>query len=101
MAEYRSRYHALKASIKEQSITIKDALKIRMLNNFGPKFKTNFTIVNDRIRTNEKLEEDKALFKAIEKEQTRILTEQKASVNFMTTKSHYSQPQGIKKSPVE
>lgn len=47
MAEYRSKYYALKASIKAQSITIEDALKIRMLNNLGPAFKTYLTVIND------------------------------------------------------
>lgn len=93
MAEYRSKYYALKASIKEQSITIEDALKIRMLNNLGPAFKTYLTVVNDRMRKDKKLEEDEALFKAIEEEETRIVTEQKASANFATTKSHYSRSQ--------
>ena len=91
MAEYRSKYYALKASIKEQNITIEDALKIRMLNNLGPAFKTYLTVVNDRMRKDEKLEEDEILFKAIEEEETRIVTEQKAIANFATTKSHYLQ----------
>ena len=50
MAEYRSKYYALKASIKGQSITIEDALKIRMFNNLGPAFKTYLTVVNDRMQ---------------------------------------------------
>ena len=93
MAEYRSKYYALKASIKEQSITIEDALKIRMLNNLGPAFKTYLTVVNDRMRKDEQLEEDEVLFKAIEEEETRIKAESKASANFAATKSH-SKPQG-------
>lgn len=86
MAEYRSKYYALKASITEQSITIEDALKIRMLNNLGPAFKPCLIVVNDRMRKGKKLEEDGALFKAIEEEETRIVTEQKASANFAATK---------------
>ena len=93
MAEYCSKYYALKASIKEQSITIEDALKIRMLNNLGPTFKTYLTVVNDRMRKDEHLEEDETLFKAIEEEETRIKAESKASANFAATKSH-SKPHG-------
>ena len=88
MAEYRSKYYALKASIKEQSITIEDALKIRMLNNLGPTFKIYPTVVNDRMQKDEQLEEDKVLFKAIVEEETRIKAESKASANFATTKLH-------------
>ena len=102
MAEYRSKYYALKASIKEQSITIEDALKIRMLNNLSSAFKTYLTVVNDWIRKDKKLEEDETLFKAIEEEKTRIVAKQKASANFVTTKSHYSQPQeGGKEGQIE
>ena len=93
MAEYRSKYYALKASIKEQSITIEDALKIRMLNNLGPAFKTYLTVVNDRMRKDEKLEEDDVLFKAIEEEETRIKADPTASANFASTKSN-AKPQG-------
>lgn len=93
MAEYRSKYYALKASITEQSITIEDALKIRMLNNLGPAFKTYLTVVNDRMRKDKQLEGDEALFKAIEEEETRIVTEQKANVNFASIKSHHSRLQ--------
>ena len=87
MAEYRSKYYALKASITEQEITIEDALKIRMLNNLGPAFKTYLTVVNDRMRTDEKLEDNETLFKAIEEEETRMKAEQKASANFAAAKS--------------
>lgn len=87
MAEYRSKYYALKASILEQKITIEDALKIRMLNNLGPAFKTYLTVVNDRMRTDEKLEDDEILFKAIEEEETRMKADQKASANFASTRS--------------
>lgn len=93
MAEYRSEYYALKASIKEQSITIEDALKIWMLNNLGPAFKTYLTVVNDWMRKDEKLEEDEVLFKAIEEEETRIRVKYKASINFALTKSNLI-PQG-------
>lgn len=47
MAEYRSKYYALKANMKEQRITIEDALIIGMLNNLGPAFKTYLTVVSD------------------------------------------------------
>lgn len=87
MAEYRSQYYALKSSISEQKITIEDALKIRMLNNLGLAFKTYLTVVNDRMRTDKKLEDDEVLFKAIEEEKTRMKVEQKASANFASTKS--------------
>lgn len=87
MAEYRSQYYALKSSISEQKITIEDALKIRMLNNLGPAFKTYLTVVNDQMRTDEKLEDDEVLFKAIEDEKTRMKVGQKASANFASTKS--------------
>ena len=75
MAEYRLKYYALKASIKEQNITIKDALKIWMLNNLGLAFKTYLTVVNDRMQKDEKLEEDEVLFKAIEEEETNEIGE--------------------------
>ena len=93
MAKYRSKYYALKASIKEQSITIEDALKIRMLNNLGPAFKTYLTVVNNRMRKAEKLEEDEVWFKAIEEEETCIKAEHKASTNFASTKSN-AKPKG-------
>lgn len=86
MAEYRSKYYALKASIIEQKITIKDALKIRMLNNLGPSFKTYLTVVNDRMRTKETLDDDETLFKAIEEEETRMKAEQKAFEKFASAK---------------
>lgn len=79
MAEYRSKYYALKASIKEQIITIEDALKIRML--------------NDRMRKDEKLEEYVVLFKAIEEDETRNKGGHKASANFASTKSN-AKPKG-------
>ena len=88
MAEYCSKYYALKASIKEQSITIEDALKIWMLNNFGPAFKTYLTIINNQMQKDKKLKEDKVLFKAIEKEETYIKAKHKASANFALTKSN-------------
>lgn len=72
IAEYHSKYYAVKASIQEQNITIEDILKIRMLNNLGPAFKTFFTIVNNWIQKDKKLEKDKVLFKTIEEEETYI-----------------------------
>lgn len=50
MAEYCSKYYAPKASIKVQSITIEDALKIRMLKNLGLAYKTYLTVINDRMQ---------------------------------------------------
>lgn len=47
IAKYQSKYYIFKASIKEQRITIEDAIKIQMLNNLGPVFKTYLTIVNN------------------------------------------------------
>lgn len=76
-----------------QSITIEDTLKIRMLNNFGPAFKTYLIVLNDCMQKDKKLEENEALFKVIEKKKNRIVTEQKASANFATTRSNYSQSQ--------
>ena len=87
MAEYRSKYYALKASVVEQKITIQDALKIRMLNNLGPSFKTYLTVVNDRMRAKEMLDDDETLFKAIEEEETRMKAEQKAFAKFASAKS--------------
>ncbi len=93
MAEYRSKYYALKDSIKEQSITIEDAFKIQMLNNLWPAFKTYWIVVNDRVQKDKKLEEDDVLFKAIEEEETRIKADHRASANFASTKSN-AKPQG-------
>ena len=81
------------ASIKKQSITIEDTLKIWMLNNLGPAFKTYLTVVNNWMQKDKKFEEDEALFKAIKKKETQIITEQKPIANFATIKSHYSQSQ--------
>lgn len=89
ITEYQSKCFVLKASIKELSIKIKDALKIEMLNNLGLAFKTYFTIVNNPIWRNKKLEKDKALFMAIKEEKIQEVTKQKASANFTTIKSHY------------
>lgn len=88
MAEYCLKYYAFKASIKEQSVTIEDALKIRMLNNIGPVFETYFTIVNNQMQKNTKLKDDKVLFKMIEEDETRIKTEHKISINFASIKSN-------------
>ncbi len=93
MVEYLSKYYALKASTKKHRITIEGTLKIRMLNNLVPAFKTYLTVVNDRIRNNKKLEEDDDLFKAIEDEETPIKADHRASVNFASTKSN-AKPQG-------
>ena len=95
MTEYHSKYYAAKASIQEQNITIEDALKIWMLNNLGPTFKTYLTVINDQIQKYEKLEEDEVLFKAIEEEETCIKAEYKASANFALTKSHAKLQRGV------
>ena len=58
MAEYCSKYYALKTSIQEQNITIKDALKIWILNNLGPAFKIYLIIVINWMQKDKKLEED-------------------------------------------
>ena len=86
MAEYRSKYYIFKASIKEQNITIKNAFKIRRINNLGPVFNIYLIVVNDWMLKNKQLEEDEVLFKAIEEEETYIKAEYKASANFATTK---------------
>ena len=64
-----------------------------MLNNLSLAFKTQLTIINNWMRKDEQLEEDKTYFKAIEKKKTRIKAESKAYANFAVTKS-YSKPQG-------
>lgn len=101
MTEYLSKYYILKTSFKKQSITIEDAFKIWILNNLGLAFKIYLTVVNDRMRKYKKLEEDKVLFKAIGEKESWILAELKTSVNFVTTNSHYFQPQRSKKGPIE
>ncbi len=93
IAEYRWKYYTVKASIKKQSITIEDALKIRILNNFRPAFKKYLTVVNDQMRKEEKLEDDDVLFKAIDEEETHIKADNKTSANFGSTKSN-AKPQG-------
>ena len=97
MAEYRSKYYTFKASIKEQNITIEDALKIRMLNNLGPTFKTYLTIVNNQMQKDEKLKEDEVLFKAIKEKKTRIKAKHKAFANFASTKSNAKPKKGASK----
>lgn len=93
MAEYWSKYYAFKVIIIEQSIIIEDAWNIWILNKLGPAFKTHLTIVNDWMQKDKKLEEEEGLFKAIKKEKSRIITEQKANNNFTLTKTHYSRLQ--------
>ncbi len=88
MEDYRSKYHALKVSIKEQSIAIEDVLKIRILNNLGPGFKTYLTVVNDRMRKDKKLRKDDVLFKPLEEEETCIKVDYRASADFASTKSN-------------
>lgn len=88
MKEYRLKYYVFKASIKEQKIIIKNALKIWMFNNLGLVFKIYLTIINNQIQKNKKLEENEVLFKAIEEEETCIKTKHKASANFTSTKSN-------------
>ena len=86
MVEYPSKYYTLKVSIKDQTITINNSLKIQMLNNLWPPFKTYLIVVNDQIRKDEKLDEDNVLFKAIEEEETNIKTDYRASADFVSTK---------------
>ena len=54
MAYYWPKYFALKASITEKNITIKDSLKIWMWNSRGSVFKTYITIINDSLREDAK-----------------------------------------------
>lgn len=61
---------------------IKDASKIWMFNNLGPKFKTYFTIVNNQMQKNKKLEDNEVLFKAIGEEKTCIKAKYKVFANF-------------------
>lgn len=62
-----------------------------MLNNVGAIIKIYLIVINNWMQKNEKLKEDEIFFKAIKKEKTQIMTKQKASANFVTIKSHYSQ----------
>lgn len=89
IVEYRSRYYQFKASITEQNITTDDTLKIQMLKNLSQALKTYMIILKDKIRKNEKQDDDEKFFKAIKKEKIRMIIKQKASVYFVTTKSHY------------
>ena len=81
IAEYRSKYYALKAKITEQRITIEDALKFQILNNLWPSFRTYLTIVNDCIGRDAKLDDDETIFKAIQEEKTWMKANQKAFAN--------------------
>ena len=101
MAKYCSKYYALKASTKKQNITIDDAFKFRMLNNLGFAFKTYLTVVNNQMQKDEKLEEDKVLFKAIEEEETRIKAKYKASADFALIKSNAKPQEGAAKGKKE
>lgn len=62
-----------------------------MLNNLGALFKTYLIVVNNWIWKNKNFEENKILFMIIEKEESRIMTEQKTSANFALTKFYYLQ----------
>lgn len=88
MVKYCSKNYVFKASIKEQNIIIKDALKIHIFNTFGLVLKIYLTIVNNWVQKAEKLEGDKILFKALEEEDTCIKAESKTSANFAVTKLH-------------
>ncbi len=55
MAEYRSKHYAFKTSITKQNITIKDALKIQMLDYLRLVFKTYLIIINKQMRKDAKL----------------------------------------------
>lgn len=74
MAEYQSKCYILKANIIEQNITIKDALKIWILNNLKSIFKTYLIIVNNQMQKNRKLEKVKVIFKTIEEKETSIVS---------------------------
>lgn len=62
-----------------------------MFNNFGSAFKISLTIVNDCIRKDAKLNDDKTIFKAVEEEEIQIKIDQKVSANFAAVKS-YTKP---------
>ncbi len=97
MAEYRLKYYAVKASIKKLSSTIKEVLKIEMMNNLESLFKTNMMVVNDQIRKHEKWKEDNVLFKANEEEETYIKADHRASANFGSRKSNGKLQEGAAK----
>lgn len=59
-----------------------------MFNNFRPAFETYFTVVNNWMQKDEKLEEDEILFKVIEEKKTHIKAKYKAFVNFTMIKSN-------------
>lgn len=59
-----------------------------MQNNFRLIFKIYFIVVNNRMQKEQKLEEDKILFKAIEEKKTLIKTKYNAFANFAATKSN-------------
>lgn len=61
---------------------IKNASKIQIFNNLGPKFKTYFTIVNNQMQKDKKSEDNEVLFKAIKEEKTCIKAKYKVCANF-------------------
>lgn len=76
---------------------IKDTLKIRILNNLKPAFKTYLIVINNQMQKKEKLEEIKVLFKAIQEKKTCIKIEYQASTNFGSTKSYVKLQRGVEK----
>lgn len=53
------------------------------------------------MQKDKKLEENKALFKAIKKDEIRIVTKQKVNINFVLTKSYYLQSLVGKKNRID
>ena len=88
MAYYRPKYYALKASITEENITNKDSLKIWMYNSLGSVFKTYIIIINDSVREDAKLKDNKKILKAVKEKKTRMKADEKVFVNFADLKSH-------------
>ncbi len=91
MIKYRSKNYAFKANFTEQNNRIEDALKVQMLNNLRPRFKTYLTIVQNRIHKDIKLDDNKTIFEAVNEEQTWTKADQKCFANFTTIKS-YAKP---------
>ncbi len=70
------------------NITIKDTLKIQILNNLRHSLKTCLTIINDLIPKNTKLDKDQTIFKTVMEKNTLMKANQKALANFAAIKSH-------------
>lgn len=72
-----------------------------MLNNLGPAFKTYLTVINNRMQTDQKLEKNKVLFKAIKEEDSHIKAKYKAFTNFAIIKSNAKSQEGAIKEKKE